>query len=262
MLSIDTYVSRLCTTPVSPQLFQDIVERNAEDPQVRRFFELGEILEEREDDESSQAFYEFVYTATVPELHLPWATAYTCAFRLGFERATLPHLAEFCDGAGCILEAGCGEGAALGFVALAHPHARIVGVDRIPYALDLARGHVDRLGCMNAICMVGNLFTEHTRERFDRILCRNVFGGCKSTRTSDSIPRLGQQLRILRQLLAVNGRIWYSTTPSLQNLRYRREYVTEAATRAELAIDKVRAISFLNWREQVEQHLAFLLRHA
>ncbi len=262
MFSIDTYLTGLRAVSVSAQLFQEIVERHAEDPRVQRYFELGAMLEEREDEESSQAFYTFVYTATVPELGLPWATASTCAFRLGFERATLPHLAEFCAHAECILEAGCGEGMALGFVALAHPHARIVGVDRIPCALDLVRTHVAHLGCKNVTCMVGDLFAERPRERFDRILCRNVFGGCKSVRSRDSVPKLAQQFRILRKLLADDGRIWYSTTPSPQNRRYRVEYVTKAATHAELAIDEARTIPFSNWFGEQEQHLAFLLRHA
>jgi ubiquinone/menaquinone biosynthesis C-methylase UbiE len=69
-----------------------------------------------------------------------------------------------------LLEIGCGVGAVLGQIALAHPEARFSGIDISADQIAAARLHLDRLGLGDTELQVGDdAQLPWPARRFDRI---------------------------------------------------------------------------------------------
>lgn len=268
-MTVDEYLEALGLTPIAWDVWQDVAERHRDSPLFQRAGVLsGRRLACAGDLDAEQAVFGFAYTETMPELDLPWWEAETRIFRLDLERQTLPSLAAFCVGGSNILEVGCGPGIALGLIACTYPDAHVTGIDISPGAIALAGDMVRRLHLRNVRLCTGDFreLANSSELRFDRITARTVFAyhlGIDSPRDWVGIrchEAAGVSFRALRDLLAPQGRLWFSQSPFPE---YEEEWAAQVETvvrDAGLAIQEARSISHTLHGAQQNHHIWILAR--
>lgn len=218
-LDVDEYFRLLNLQPFSPTELSRIYQPYAGLPAAQKFQATAEAFRRRGDDGSNQAFYRCFYGEQAPVVNLGWSELYACEY-LPFERATLPELAHFCaahEPRKHVLDAGCGDGIALCYLARQFSHARFVGVDRCPEALACARRRMERLGVCNVRLIEDDVFVPKHEwgPSFDGLILRNVVDDVRmdSTVYLDARFDTTAKLAALRPRLQINARVWVSLTP-------------------------------------------------
>ncbi len=262
-MNVDAYFKSLGLTELYPEEFSAALRLHEHHPVVQEFGRRHAAMRNDGDARSLRALYEFVYTATVPGLGLRWADAFTCAYMLDFERATMPALAEFCVGATEILEGGCGAGFALGYVALTCPQARVTAVDTLPQALLLSVERARTLGLHGLTLLRSDVGTlaDDLPERFDRILLRNVFGN-EPFPLDMPAAHLDETIACLRGICALlrpDGRVWFSVSPERESIREVEGQLSCAIGKSGLRIEKEQHILYRRGVDKLV-HLVWILQ--
>lgn len=216
---VDEYFRLLDLQPISPTELKRIYQPYASQPAAQRFQATAEAFRRRGDDGSNRAFYRCFYGEQAPGVNLSWGGLYACE-NLPYEWATLPELAHFCaahEPRQYVLDAGCGDGLALCYLARQFSHAGFVGVDRCPEALAGARRRVERLGVSNVRLIEDDVFAPRHEwgGSFDGLILRNVVDDVRmdSTTYLDARFYTTTKLSALRPRLRINARVWVSLTP-------------------------------------------------
>lgn len=218
-LSVATYYAQLDLDPIPLERYERHLTEHRWDPAVQRFGYLHEGLRDRGDRAANEAFYCCYYTESLPGLGL-WYEVYPRAFFLDLDTKTFPDLARFCEGRSRILDAGCGDGLPLLYLAQQFPNVSFTGMDLRLEALDIVRERAQRLGLRNVTLLERDAFDGDAAptDRFDAIILRNVVDDTRERGTpfQDAAFDTKRKLRAVRRLATPNARVWVSMTPYLE----------------------------------------------
>lgn len=255
-MTVDEYYTRLGLMPLEVNLLMSAWSKDEEyQRRFERFASCG-------DYKSTQAFYEFFYTKELPDLGCLWCDAFHRAFDIHVDRAVFPKIARFCAGGKDILDAGCGDGVLLCFLAHTFPGTRWLGVDIRPEAIELAKKRVEQLRLGNVTLVNHDVFdlTRQYPEAFDAVILRNVVDDTRDAWSDFREVKFHavEKLRSIRTLLKSGGQVWLSLTF--------REYSQESENRLAKQISEA---GFAAGRAQhipyhiegmTYRHLAWILR--
>lgn len=215
-LSVDAYYAQLGLNPIPLADYERRLTERFWEPAVQRMGRLHCEFHDRGDRAANEAFYRSYYTESLPGLG-PWYEVYPRVFFHDLDEKTLPDLFRFSEGRSHILDAGCGDGLPLCYLAKQFLNISFTGMDLRPEALDIVRGRVQQFGLQNVALLGRDVFDGDAtfRDQFDAIILRNVVD---DTREGDS-PFYNaafdttRKLRAIRRLARPDARIWVSMTP-------------------------------------------------
>lgn len=231
--SLDKYYADLGLKTLDPDQLNRLIAQNVGEPSVQRFTERLRQQLEVGDEAGNVAFYQCFYTELVPGLGMTWSQAYACAYFPPFERVSLPDLEYFCrahETCTIVLDAGCGDGFALCYLAQGLPFIKFVGVDRCPAALNQASKRVEQFSLTNVELHEGDVFNppESWRERFDGAILRNIVDDTREPYSQflDARFRTREKLQAVRPLLKRNARVYVGMTHYPHNSQAFEELVS------------------------------------
>lgn len=217
---LENYYADLGLKFLEPEYLDCLLRQAATHQAVQRFLELLRQQREVGDDAANRAFYQCFYTEKIPGLELTWADAYACAYLVSYEGVSLPDVEYFCrahEVCTSVLDAGCGSGLVLCYLARRLPAMRFVGVDRCRPALDEARARLAKLGLTNVELHEGDVYSlpAKWRERFDGAVLRNIIDDTRepSSEFTATHFRTREKLVAIRPALKMNARVYVGLTP-------------------------------------------------
>jgi SAM-dependent methyltransferase len=215
-MTFDEYYTRLGLTPLDSNLYMSTFTRYGGTNAVEEYKRLFDRFQRCGDYESTQAFYQFLFTTEVPGLGCLWSDAFHRAFDLHLDRVVFPKVELCCADAAEILDAGCGDGILLCYMAIRFPDKKWVGVDVRPEAIELARKRIDQLSLTNVTILEHDVFelAEDFPERFDCAILRNVVDDAREAWSDfhDGKFNAVEKLSNIRRVLKTDGRAWLSLT--------------------------------------------------
>lgn len=215
-MTVDEYYDRLGLPYLPYQDFQHVARQHGMSRAIEQYERVGQRFSDCGDGESGEAFYKLFYTMEAPGFGLPWCETDTRVFYRDLERKVLPKIAHFCAGANQLLDAGCGAGNVLCYVASESPQSHITGVDLRPEAVDRARKRIDTLGLINTTLLERDAFrlANEFTGRFDRVILKDIVDDTREAWTPflDCKFDTEQKLRAIKEILAPQGWIWFGLT--------------------------------------------------
>ncbi|MFY9484845.1 MAG: class I SAM-dependent methyltransferase [Patescibacteria group bacterium] len=223
-VSVDKFFDLLGLSQLSSEGLSDVIGRNASSSSVQQFQRSDLDYCKYADDASAIEFYRCFYGNTVPELDITWSELYCRVYNRDLDAKTLPELVHFClahETRRQVLDAGCGDGIALCFMAINCPDSRFCGIDRDQDALNLAERRIKRLGLQNVTLRKGDIFAldQELNGTFDCIIAKNILDDARERGSVyiDGRFMAQEKLMRLRRLIKTNARVWVSLSPYPHN---------------------------------------------
>ena len=233
-MSAEKHYSRLGIKIFQQSDFAAALQRNPYHKDVIEFQRIFQQYVECGDLDSTEAFYHFAYPTVVPSLNTTFIDIFQ-SFDYPLDVVLLPEMRRFCNGATSVLDAGCGSGLVLTYLASELPKAQFVGIDRLPEPVAESQLRITEFGLSNASVAIGDAFALPTKFKgqFECVLLRNIVDDSRRSYTQyldaefDTVRKLTEAGKALTH----NGRIWLSMTPF-------PHYTPEFQSRVETAIEE------------------------
>lgn len=191
------------------------------------------------DEASAEKMYQFMYETQVPSLQMTFADAFQVE-RFFLNAVELPLMHNLCANANSVLDAGCGDGVVLTYLANAWPKTRFVGVDRLPQAIDRCNSRIQKLDLANATAVIGDVFIlpDDLKGEFDVVIFRTVVDDVREAYTPWSAVKYNAAFKLTEvgKALKKGGRIWMSMSAGYTYLERFLHQIQEDIRQADFGI--------------------------
>jgi SAM-dependent methyltransferase len=162
-----------------------------------------------------EKFYDYFYSTRIPEMEITWSEVQD-RHNWDFKHQLLPLMKTWAtrswpDGAGTILDSGCGSGLDTCYLARSFPNKHFIGIDSSAPAIVHLEKRARRLGLSNVSSQIVDAFDLQSLEkgaRCDAIVLNNVLDS-----SFPNVSAVGRRLKVAKKLLLPSGTVFLSLTP-------------------------------------------------